>query len=51
MSQSSKQVRCGTKPKLVVILGQTATGKSELAVKLAKKFNGEMTKHKSSQPD
>lgn len=34
MSQSSK--------KIVVILGPTASGKSELAIKLAKKFNGEI---------
>ena len=27
--------------KLIVILGPTASGKSDLAVKIAKKFNGE----------
>ncbi len=30
------------KPKILVILGPTATGKSDLAVKLAKDFNGEI---------
>jgi tRNA dimethylallyltransferase len=29
-------------PKLVVILGPTASGKTDLAIKLAKKFNGEI---------
>ena len=28
------------KPKIIIILGQTATGKSDLAVRLAKKING-----------
>ncbi len=35
--------------KLVVILGPTASGKSELAVKLAKKFNGEVVSADSRQ--
>ena len=35
--------------KLVVILGSTASGKSELAVKLAKKFNGEIVSADSRQ--
>ena len=30
------------KPKLVVVLGPTASGKTDLAVSLAKKFNGEL---------
>lgn len=37
------------KPKLVVIVGTTASGKSELAVKLAKKFNGEIISADSRQ--
>lgn len=35
--------------KLVVILGPTASGKSELAIKLAKKFNGEIVSADSRQ--
>ena len=35
--------------KLIVILGPTATGKSDLAVKLAKKFNGEIVSADSRQ--
>jgi tRNA dimethylallyltransferase len=37
------------KPKILVILGQTATGKSDLAVLLAKKFNGEVISADSRQ--
>lgn len=37
------------KPKIVVILGPTASGKSELAVKLAKKFDGEIISADSRQ--
>jgi tRNA dimethylallyltransferase len=37
------------KNKLIVILGSTALGKSELAVKLAKKFNGEIISADSRQ--
>lgn len=36
-------------PKVIVILGPTASGKSELAVKLAKKFNGEIISADSKQ--
>jgi len=36
-------------PKLVVILGPTASGKTDLAVKLAKKFNGEIVSADSRQ--
>jgi tRNA dimethylallyltransferase len=37
------------KPKLLVILGPTASGKSDLAVKLAKKFDGEVISADSRQ--
>jgi tRNA dimethylallyltransferase len=37
------------KPKIVVILGPTSSGKSDLAVKLAKKFNGEVISADSRQ--
>ncbi len=37
------------KPKLIVILGQTATGKSDLAVQIAKKFKGEVISADSRQ--
>jgi len=38
-----------TKEKLVVVLGLTASGKSDLAVSLAKKFNGEIISADSRQ--
>ena len=37
------------RPKVIVILGQTATGKSSLAVKIAKKFKGEVISADSRQ--
>jgi tRNA dimethylallyltransferase len=37
------------KPKVIVVLGQTATGKSALAVKIAKKINGEIISADSRQ--
>ncbi len=37
------------KPKILVIVGPTASGKSDLAVKLAKKFNGEVISADSRQ--
>lgn len=37
------------KPKIIVILGPTATGKSDLAVKLARKLNGEVISADSRQ--
>lgn len=36
-------------PKLIVILGPTASGKTDLAIKLAKKFNGEIISADSRQ--
>lgn len=38
-----------TKPKVVVILGPTATGKSDFAVEIAKKINGEIISADSRQ--
>jgi tRNA dimethylallyltransferase len=35
--------------KLIIILGPTASGKSDLAIKLAKKFNGEIVSADSRQ--
>ncbi len=37
------------KPKIIIILGPTASGKSNLAVKLAKQFNGEIISADSRQ--
>ena len=37
------------KQKVIVILGQTATGKSNLAVKIARKINGEIISADSRQ--
>jgi len=37
------------KPKIIVILGPTASGKSDLAIALAKKFNGEVISADSRQ--
>ena len=39
----------GELPKVVVVLGTTASGKTKLAVKLAKKFNGEIISADSRQ--
>ncbi len=38
-----------SKPKIIVILGPTASGKSDLAVKIAKRFNGEIISADSRQ--
>ncbi len=38
-----------TLPKLIVILGPTASGKTDMALKLAKKFNGEIVNADSRQ--
>lgn len=45
MMEKSKQ----NKPKIVIILGPTATGKSDLAVKLSRKYNGEIISADSRQ--
>ena len=37
------------KPKLIVVLGQTATGKSDFAVNIAKKTRGEIISADSRQ--
>jgi tRNA dimethylallyltransferase len=37
------------KPNVIIVVGQTATGKSALAVRLAKKFNGEVISADSRQ--
>jgi tRNA dimethylallyltransferase len=42
-------MKVGTKPKLLVILGPTASGKTDLAVALAKKFRGEIISADSRQ--
>jgi tRNA dimethylallyltransferase len=38
-----------SKPKIVVVLGPTSSGKSDIAIKLAKKFNGEIVSADSRQ--
>ncbi len=37
------------KPKIIVVLGQTATGKTSLSIELAKKYNGEIISADSRQ--
>ena len=37
------------KPKIVIILGPTASGKTDMALALAKKFNGEIINADSKQ--
>jgi len=44
-----KSIMKNRKPKIVVIVGPTASGKSTLAVQLAKKFNGEIVSADSRQ--
>ncbi len=44
-----KEPKNENKPKIIVILGPTATGKSDLGVRLAKKFNGEIVSADSRQ--
>ncbi|OMG44409.1 tRNA delta(2)-isopentenylpyrophosphate transferase, partial [Paenibacillus macerans] len=38
-----------TKPFLIVIVGPTASGKTELSIEVAKKFNGEIISGDSMQ--
>ncbi len=45
----SKKIKKDQKEKIIVVLGQTATGKSDLAVRLAKKINGEIISADSRQ--
>ncbi len=42
-------IRTNMKPRVIVILGPTATGKSNLAVQIAKKYNGEIISADSRQ--
>ncbi len=50
LKSSKKKLRLEPrKPKVLVILGPTASGKSDLAVKLARKFNGEVISADSRQ--
>ncbi|MCX6759514.1 MAG: tRNA (adenosine(37)-N6)-dimethylallyltransferase MiaA [Candidatus Nealsonbacteria bacterium] len=50
-AEKPNDIKPGVSPlkKLIVILGPTASGKSELAVRLAKKFNGEVISADSRQ--
>jgi adenylate dimethylallyltransferase (cytokinin synthase) len=41
-SSTMEQARLAEKPKVVFVLGATATGKSKLAIAIAKRFNGEV---------
>ncbi|MEK7556267.1 MAG: tRNA (adenosine(37)-N6)-dimethylallyltransferase MiaA [Patescibacteria group bacterium] len=49
MRKKSLQKSAPQKPKLLVILGPTASGKSDLAILLAKKFDGEVVSADSRQ--
>ncbi|MBS3903307.1 MAG: tRNA (adenosine(37)-N6)-dimethylallyltransferase MiaA [Anaplasmataceae bacterium] len=46
---SQKKYETDTRPRAVVVLGPTASGKSDLAVRLARKFNGEIISADSRQ--
>ncbi len=46
---STSHIKRGMKPKILVIVGPTATGKSDMAVRLAKKFKGEIISADSRQ--
>lgn len=43
------EIRSGDKPKIIVILGPTSSGKTSLSIKVAKKFNGEIVSADSRQ--
>lgn len=47
--QLSKAMNTAKKEKIVVILGSTATGKSDLSIQLAARFNGEIINSDSMQ--
>ncbi|MFH1838033.1 MAG: tRNA (adenosine(37)-N6)-dimethylallyltransferase MiaA, partial [Candidatus Kuenenbacteria bacterium] len=49
MHRNNKKEQKLNLPQLIVILGPTASGKTELALKLAKKFNGEIVSADSRQ--
>ena len=46
---STQNKKTATKPKVLAIVGPNASGKSELAVQLAHKFNGEVISADSNQ--
>ena len=49
VSKSKYATILSMKPKVIVVLGPTATGKSDLAVNIAKKYNGEIISADSRQ--
>jgi tRNA dimethylallyltransferase len=49
MTQNQRKNKSKKLPPLIVILGPTASGKSKFAIKLAKKFNGEIVSADSRQ--
>ena len=48
-TESKIQLKRKTRPKIIIILGQTSTGKSDLAVKMARKIGGEVISADSRQ--
>lgn len=46
---SSKFVKMSTRVPIVVVMGATGSGKSKLAIQIAKKFNGEIISADSMQ--
>ncbi len=49
IAENTYRLNNSSRPKLIVILGPTASGKSELALKLARRFNGEIISADSRQ--